>query len=118
MRRSSYLIVQVVLGVIYFVGRAAFESGNEAIAVFLLIGADPLCWVTASVRRIHDMDMSGSWLALPIIACFVSYVVVGLLGLGPGFTLIAISIGLVFSLMLLFCSGTKGPNQYGPDPRN
>ena len=47
-----------------------------------------------SVRRLHDMNMSGFWL---------------LVGWIP-------PIGLVLSLMMLFRGGTDGPNSYGPKP--
>ena len=47
-----------------------------------------------SVRRLHDMNMSGFWLLVAWIP----------------------PIGLVLALMMLFRCGTDGPNSYGPKP--
>lgn len=51
--------------------------------------------LAVSVRRLHDQDKSG-WMIL-----------VGLIPL----------IGGIWLLILYFTEGTRGPNQYGPDPK-
>lgn len=51
--------------------------------------------IAVAVRRLHDQDKSGWWLLLAFIP---------ILG------------GLVL-LVFMFLEGTKGDNQYGPDPK-
>ena len=51
--------------------------------------------LAVAVRRLHDQDKSG-WMIL-----------VGLIPL----------IGPIWLLILYFTEGTRGPNQYGPDPK-
>lgn len=51
--------------------------------------------IAVAIRRLHDQDKSGWWLLLAFIP---------ILG------------GLVL-LVFMFLEGTKGDNQYGPDPK-
>lgn len=51
--------------------------------------------LTQSVKRLHDIDLRGWWLALALLP-------VGNLILGSG---------------MQFVPGTPGPNRFGPDPR-
>lgn len=50
--------------------------------------------LAAAVRRLHDQDKSGWWLLLALVPLA----------------------GIVI-LVFMFLEGTKGPNQYGPDPK-
>ena len=50
--------------------------------------------IMLEIRRCHDLGHSG-WL---ILIGFIPY------------------INIIFWLYILFCPGTKGDNQYGPDP--
>ncbi|WP_417379166.1 DUF805 domain-containing protein [Gimesia sp.] len=61
--------------------------------LYLLIVLMPKLSVT--VRRLHDTDRSALWLLVFLIP-----------GIGP----------LVMFIMMIL-EGTKGPNQYGPDPK-
>ena len=52
--------------------------------------------IAVGIRRLHDLDKSGWWLLLALIP-------------------------LIGGLVLLFffvSEGTRGPNQYGPDPKD
>ena len=51
--------------------------------------------IAVGVRRLHDQDKSGWWLLLAFVP------IIG---------------GLVL-LVFMFLEGTRGPNQYGPDPK-
>lgn len=98
-------IVQIVLVALMFAGGFSFDPYGQG-------GLGPLFWlgagllglyglatvipsVAVTVRRFHDQDKSG-WLTLLV---FVPYL--GAL--------------IVFVFMLL--EGTRGPNRYGPDPK-
>ncbi|GGD73608.1 DUF805 domain-containing protein [Croceicoccus mobilis] len=98
-------IVQIVLAGIMFAGGASFDVyGQASYGPMFWLGGGLLAlyWlavlipsVAVTVRRFHDQDKSG-WLTLLV---FVPY----LGGL------------IVFVFMLL--EGTRGPNRYGPDPK-
>ncbi|MCL2549989.1 MAG: DUF805 domain-containing protein [Methanimicrococcus sp.] len=67
--------------------------------VFLLI-----CMVFLlfqSIKRLHDLDKSGWYLLIRLIAIipFIGFVIV-----------------LIFDLYLFLAKGTEGPNRFGPDP--
>lgn len=51
--------------------------------------------IAVQVRRFHDQDKSGWWVLLNLIP----------------------SIGGIIVLVFMCLEGTRGPNQYGPDPK-
>ncbi len=67
--------------------------GLSLMGLIMLLGLIPS--LAVQVRRFHDQDKSG-WLAL--------------LNLIP-------SIGGLIVLVFMCLEGTRGPNQYGPDPK-
>ena len=59
--------------------------------------------IAVNVRRLHDRDMSGWWL----------------LGLFVGMIIPIVNIAASIAFLVLMClEGTKGPNRFGPDPKN
>lgn len=50
--------------------------------------------LAVSVRRLHDSDKSGWWLLLNLLA-----------------------VGALVLLIFFLIDGTRGPNEYGPDPK-
>jgi uncharacterized membrane protein YhaH (DUF805 family) len=74
-------------------GGALSMLGSVLLLVFALGSLIPS--VAVVVRRLHDQDKSG-WLAL--------------LGLVP--------IANIVLLVFMFLEGTRGPNKYGPDPKD
>ena len=61
-------------------------------SVFSIVAAVP--GVMLMIRRLHDLDRPTWW----VIGGFIPLV------------------NLAMSLYLLFAEGTRGPNQFGPDP--
>lgn len=51
--------------------------------------------IAVAVRRLHDQDKPGWWLLLVFVPI----------------------IGAIVLLVFMFLEGTKGDNQYGPDPK-
>ncbi len=51
--------------------------------------------IAVAVRRMHDQDKSGWWLLIALVPI----------------------IGAIALLVFYFIEGTKGDNQYGPDPK-
>lgn len=110
LRRQSYLIFHIVmlaagvlLPMLAFALAPVLPSPPDDLEdspLLLLIGsvvglALTLLELTVVARRCHDAGWTG-WLC-PIV--LLPYV------------------GFAFMILMLFVPGTKGPNQYGPDPR-
>ncbi len=69
--------------------------------------------LSVSVRRLHDTNRSGWWVLLgfvPVVTMIVSYQT----GLAVLNLLSLVAFVLIYFFVL---EGTKGPNQYGPDPK-
>jgi uncharacterized membrane protein YhaH (DUF805 family) len=69
--------------------------------------------LSVSVRRLHDTNRSGAWVLLgfvPIVTMVVSYQT----GLAVLNLLSLVAFVLIYFFVL---EGTRGPNQYGPDPK-
>lgn len=78
----------------FFYGSRLVGTGGVLGDLFALVSFIPSLAVT--VRRLHDQDRTG-WLVLLILIPFFGW----------------------FALFVLMClEGTRGPNQYGPDPKN
>jgi uncharacterized membrane protein YhaH (DUF805 family) len=140
------LIAIAFLVVLLAVGGAALMSGDPAqmVAVGGIVILLYLLWallgliffipnLAVTVRRLHDTNRSGWWVLAPwgpyLLMIFASAAIVGTtskpdettLGM-MGLVMIvlglaALVLGLVV-LVFLFLEGTKGPNQYGPDPKS
>lgn len=106
MFQLAQIILYTVLFVIFTVligvsGAAGGEEGAGIVSVllFLVFGLLALGLIVpniaVTVRRLHDQDKSG-WFYL------INFIPLG---------------GLVL-LVFMFLDGTRGPNQYGPDPKS
>jgi uncharacterized membrane protein YhaH (DUF805 family) len=77
-----------------------FDSETPAETILLLIGlyflATFIPTLAVTVRRLHDQNKSG-WF---IFMHFIPWV------------------GGIIMLVFMVAEGTRGPNQYGPDPKN
>lgn len=89
-------------------------------------------WIAmcATIKRLHDLNLSGWWMpaglpALCVWAVFVGSIALATLGLAvfqvgsPQFMIYAIGVmiwPLAATLWLHFAEGTAGPNKYGHEP--
>ncbi len=83
--------------------------------------------IAVGVRRLHDTDRTGWWLLAPAVPYLLMLAAIAVIvgapdtavagGLFIGLmSLIAFGLGItVFVFMLL--DGTRGPNRFGPDPK-
>ncbi|HEX6375691.1 MAG TPA: DUF805 domain-containing protein [Allosphingosinicella sp.] len=76
--------------------------------------------IAVGIRRLHDTNRSGWWLMIgygpALVSMLLPLVGIGHLGLIMILTLVSL-VGFVALLVLMVLEGTKGPNQYGPDPK-
>jgi uncharacterized membrane protein YhaH (DUF805 family) len=89
--------------------------------LFLLFEAAVLVpSIAVGIRRLHDTDRSGWWLLIfygPVIVSML-LPLAGVTNLRAALAVMAISlIGLLVLFILFVLDGTRGPNRYGPDPK-
>lgn len=141
-----FFLFQMLLGVAFWVllaivGGGALMTGGDptamaaaggaAMIIFALYGLVSLALIipaiAVTVRRLHDTNRTGWWVLAPI-AGYVLMFIGGIMAAGspdnPGLGGILALVGglavLVLALVLLvfmFLEGTRGPNNYGPDPK-
>lgn len=137
----NLLVYIAVLVLMMIAGGGALMTGGDPSAlaaaggVVMIVGGLYLLFVLAmfipnlavSVRRLHDTNRSGWWILAPI-AGYVIMLVGAMMAAGspdnPGLGGIVAMIGGVAALILaltvlvfMFLEGTRGPNNYGPDPK-
>lgn len=78
-----------------------FSGTGILLAIWLLATFVPS--IAVSVRRLHDRDLSGWW----YLGVFVTSLI----------PLIGFVTSIAF-LVVMFLEGTRGPNRFGPDPKN
>ena len=124
-RRKEYwmfvlmlVIVGVVLGFIEgMLGlNNMFAVYGPLSLLFFLATLVPSLAVTA--RRLHDTNRSGWWMLISVIpyAGMAAAMTTGSIAL-MGILGIAALAGAVVLLVFMVLDGTKGPNQYGEDPK-
>lgn len=84
---------EMLAAVLYTDGSVFSIAFAWAVGLYLVASIVPTVAVT--VRRLHDVDKSGWWYFIGLIPF----------------------IGAVWLLILMCTEGTRGPNQFGPDPK-
>ena len=132
------LVYVALFTLIYAVALSLIASGNftgDIMAVMTSLGvfgiiilvfwlATLLPWLAVSARRLHDLNLSGWWLAIPYGVWLASNVLrfVGTANRDPALLAAAQLFALLWMAMaagsiVVFClPGTRGANRYGPDP--
>lgn len=83
-------IVAIVLSIVEgILGFSGTVGGAYGPLTALLYLAVLVPSIAVAVRRVHDQDKSGWFILIPI-----------------------------YNLVLMFLEGTKGPNRFGPDPKD
>lgn len=117
----NVIVVAVIYALLFATGggsammQAAMNNPGNPIAIygamFTGVGLLFALWglatlipnIAVAVRRFHDRDMSGWWYLGVFIANFI-----------PIINMIS---GIAF-LVIMCLEGTKGPNRFGPDPKD
>lgn len=98
--RLKYLMYNIVIFVLMIGALASVFLPFGFLAAAVAVVGGGIVSVFLTIRRLHDMDLSG-WFAVPIVGASL------------------ISMGVLVILIeafLIFTPGTQGPNQYGPVP--
>jgi uncharacterized membrane protein YhaH (DUF805 family) len=141
-----FFLFQILIGVAFWVllaivGGGALMSGGDPTALaaaggaimivsalYLLVSLALLIpGIAVTVRRLHDTNRTGKWL-LALIGAYVVMLVGTFMaasnpdnpGLGGILAMVGGIAALILALVLLvfmFLEGTRGPNNYGPDPK-
>lgn len=123
----AYAVAMIVDSI---VGIALFGPYGVVTGIVLLALLLPS--LAAGVRRLHDTNRTGWWMAAPIVAYAIGFGMMGTTLLDPasvqagdadlgsmGLAMIFLLIGFALAVTLfvfLVLPGTKGPNKYGDDP--
>ncbi|MEA3054431.1 MAG: hypothetical protein QOG72_3334 [Sphingomonadales bacterium] len=136
-----FLVYLVMVVLMMVLGGGALMAGGDPSALaaaggavmiigglyFLFALAMLIPSLAVAVRRLHDTNRSGWWILAPL----AGYAVMAVGGIlvatspdNPGLGGVLATIGLIAALGLaltvlvfMFLEGTRGPNNYGPDPK-
>jgi uncharacterized membrane protein YhaH (DUF805 family) len=136
-----FLVYIAMIVLMLVAGGGALVSGGDPSAIaaaggaVMIVGALYFLFaivmfipsLAVAVRRLHDTNRSGWWLLAPLAGYVVMLVGVVLTaaspdnpGIGGIFAMIGtiavIGLGITL-LVFMFLEGTRGPNNYGPDPK-
>lgn len=95
------------------------DDRNDPLRGLLFLG---LCipGLAVAVRRLHDTNRVGWWVVMPVAPIlFLMVAVVGELDFAivPRIAMVAMLLGSIALLALMCVPGTRGPNRFGPDPK-
>ena len=91
------------------------------LSLYMLVISLPT--LALSVRRLHDINLSGWWLLLSFLLSMISEIVVLFFKLSgttlPGLLLLSwlSQISLIAIFILAMIKGNEGENRFGPDPK-
>lgn len=117
-----FYLATLLLGVICALFSLIPIVGALIVAVMMLYLC--LCHCASIVRRLHDLDHAGTWVALPLLLLITYFVArIPLFALYHEQAKLILKLLLAISVcsyigLLVWCSraGTKGNNRYGTDP--
>ncbi len=107
----------------------AISSSIGGVIASLFILASIVPGLAVTIRRLHDQDRSGwlvmlflgPYLALLVFGTFVAMIpLFGAILLGGALAIFALVqfVGGFVLLVLMCLGGTRGPNRFGPDPKD
>lgn len=118
--RSEFWWFMLCIGLINLAANIALSPLPPETAMglnFLVSLALLLPNLGVTVRRLHDRNLAGWWLLVPILSLLFWLLGRGAPGgnAGPVSALLSLSMCICY-LAILSLPGTAGPNRFGPDP--
>ena len=111
-----YVIGWFVIGIIAWMLSMVSYILGAIVAVLILI-VTMVSGVFVGIKRLHDRDKSGWWLAFfYLVPAILQGIGGGIGGIGFILSLAGFAISIWAFVELGCLRGTSGPNQYGPDP--
>ncbi len=116
-------IVFAILDLVFFGTSLDSDATGPLSLLFSLASIWPSIAVT--VKRFHDRGMSGWWIVwfilIAVAAAIPGGIAMAVLGVGQGFGITIVFIGVAIPLIwqfviLMIQPGQEGPNKYGPNP--
>ncbi len=108
------IVVSIAAGMIdVMLGLSTMIGGIYGPVTFLAALVFVIPQFSAGIRRLHDTNRSGWWMLLGFIPVLGSLAM--MMTGSSSFALLSL-VGLVLIYFLLL-DGTRGPNKYGPDPK-
>ena len=110
----AMIVAGIIDGILGMTGLVAGLYGPVTLIVSLALLVPS---IAVGVRRLHDTNRPGWWLLICIVPYVASVAVLMSGGIVVAGLLSLIALGAaVLLLVFMILEGTKGPNQYGPDP--
>lgn len=107
-------LVNLVTGIVFSFLPATLAASLSLVVSLMLLPAN----LGVTVRRLHDRNMRGWWLLLPIVSLILGIMSVGgPASQGPVVSMLSLALCLAY-LIILCMPGTPGPNRFGEDPKN
>lgn len=109
---AIYVVFMLVIVALIF---ATAVSGLFFVVLLLYI---PLIisGIAVGIKRLHDRDKSGWWLLVFYLLPAVLSWFGAAIGMETLFSLASFAVSIWMIVELGILAGTRGPNQYGPDP--
>ena len=106
------LVIELAAGIDETFG----AGGGPLSLIFTLATLIPS--LSVSVRRLHDIDRTGWWLAMPLLAVFLfGFAAATQVGWLAAIAGIGVFVSVIVMLIFTVSNGTPGPNRFGPDPK-
>ncbi len=108
------IVVSIAAGMIdVMLGLSTMIGGIYGPVTFLAALVFVIPQFSAGIRRLHDTNRSGWWMLLGCVPIAVMVLVL----LTGSWSLGLLNLVVFVLLYFLVLDGTRGPNQYGPDPK-
>lgn len=119
--RSRYLVILVLCGVLTYIRELyipLFQSSKLSYVAAATILAHIVINIIAIIKRAHDINLSGAWIALYLLGAMAIVVLPetsDYYNSLRNITFISICC-IIISFLLLIIPGTKGANKFGEQP--
>lgn len=109
----------ILLVIVAAITGVTFDNGSGI--GFMLMGALGLIpflyfLIVFQIRRLHDLNLSGWWIALPLMSTFIAQVLIAIshsVNLALVLTVASFTTNILFIMYLMIAEGSEGLNDYG-----